>query len=179
MKPLLFIALLSLFGKPVSEIRIPYRELTWADYRGSVPENEPDVAARTCTQMELEIEQIGGKYHFRVLAYVLADSSFVRLRDDKTLHHEQTHFKITCIEALKCNRALAPLQEGDSTRQTTANDLYNHYFDEAAGLQDKFDQETNHSLNAVAEKTWEEKISRELRIFETPIPKRPWQKPTR
>src|SRR6267154_1504040 len=98
MKPLLFIALLSLFGRNTSEIRIPYRQLTWADYRGTVPENEPDVAARTYTQMEFEQEEQGGEYHFRVLAYVLADSSFVRVKSEATLRHEQTHFKITCIE---------------------------------------------------------------------------------
>lgn len=171
MKPLLLIALLSLFGKTPSENRIPYRELTWADYRGTVPEDKPTIAAHTFTQMEFETEPIGDKYYYRVLAYVLPDSSFVRVREDRILRHEQTHFKIACIEAKRCNMALAPLQGGDSSDQTVANALYEHYFDEASRRQDLFDLETNNSNIPEAEKTWEDRISRELRSFETLSPK--------
>ncbi len=168
MKKLLFFALLSLFGKEPSEKRIPYRPLTWADFRGLVPENEPTVAARTCTQIELQTVEQDGRFHFHAVAYFLADSSFVRVRDDKTLRHEQTHFTIACIEAAKCNRALAILQGGDSTMEKAASALYDHFFDQNSRRQDQFDLETNHSLNPAQEQIWETSISRELRTFDTP-----------
>lgn len=171
MKPLLFIAFLSLFGNKPSEYRIPYRQLTWADFRCPPPGDQPTIAARTFTQLSMQTTEEGGKYHFCVVAYVLADSSFVRLRDDKTLRHEQTHFTITSIEARKCDAALAPLQGGDSTTLVAAAAFYAHYFDEASRRQDQFDLATNHSLDLVEEKTWEDKISRELRSFETLSPK--------
>ncbi len=179
MKPLLFILFLSLFGKPTPESRISYRQLTWADYRATAPEDRPTVAAETCTQMELETEPIGGKYYYRVLAYVLPDSSFVRVREDRILRHEQTHFKIACIAAKRCNQALAALQGQDSNSEQGANDLYAQYFDEASRRQDQFDLETNNSNNPEAEKRWEEKISRELHTFETPLPKLPSPKKSR
>lgn len=172
MKPLLFIAILSLFGKPSSEIRIPYRQLTWADYRGAIPENEPTIAARTYTQLDMGTTQSGDVYHFQVVAYVLADSSFVRLRDDKTLRHEQTHFKIAYIEARRCMLALQPLQGGDSVSEKAAGILYDHFFDVTVDLEDQFDRETNHSLDELAEKSWEDRISRELHNFETPASKK-------
>lgn len=171
MKPLLFIALLSLFGKNTSEIRIPYRQLTWSDYRGNVPENEPSIAARTFTQIEYETEQQGGKYYFRVLVYFVPDSSFVRIKSEATLRHEQTHFKIACIEAKRCNLAMAPMQGGDSIAEVAASALYDHCFEQASRKQDLFDLETNHSLNLEAEKRWEDRVSRELRNFETLSPK--------
>jgi hypothetical protein len=179
MKPLAFIAILSLFGKPPSENRIYYRHLAWSDYRGAVPADRPLVAAETCVQMELETDPVGDKYYYRVLAYVLPDSSFVRVREDRILRHEQTHFKIACIEALKCKQALTRLQGKDSSSEAPASALYNYYFDEASSRHDQFDQETNNSNIPEAEKRWEEKISRELHTFETALPRFPSQKKPR
>src|SRR5277367_5416747 len=130
MKPLLLILFLSLAGKTPSEIRIPYRQLCWADYQGKVPANAPTTAARSFIQTEMQTEEKGGKYHFLIVAYFLVDSSFVRTPTDQVLRHEQTHFKIACIEARKCNLVLAPMQGGDSLDWVSAQTLYDHCYDE-------------------------------------------------
>lgn len=165
MKLSILLWFLSLTGNYSSEKEIPYRTLTWEDFRGLVPENEPTVAARTVTELEMETTEIAGRFRFVVKSCFLADSSFVRVRTDRNLHHEQTHFKIACIEARKCILALAPLQGGDSTDKSTAFTVYEHYFAASESRNDQFDRETNHCLNAEAEKIWEDRISLEMRIF--------------
>lgn len=165
MKLLFFLLLLSLSGNPASEIGITYRALSWSDFRSPVPENEPSVAARTTTELAMETTEIDGRFSFDVKAYFLPDSSFVRLRTDANLRHEQTHFKIAYIEARKCMLALAPLQHGDSVDNRMAFTLYQNYVDKADMRNAQFDQQTNHSLNVEAEKIWENRISRELLIF--------------
>lgn len=165
MKLVFLFLFLSLSGNNPSEKEIPYRQLTWADFRASVPENEPSVAARTVTQLTMETTELEGRFLFVVKACFLPDSSFVRVRSDANLRHEQTHFRIACIEARKCMLSLEPLQKGDSIDKTQALNLYNHYFEASENRNARFDQETNHCLKKDAEKVWEDRISLEMRIF--------------
>lgn len=165
MKLSLLLLILSLSGNYPSEKEIPYRQLTWADFRAPVPYDELTVAARTTTQMQLETTEIDGKARFVVRALFLPDFSFVREKTDANLRHEQTHFKIVCIEATKCMSALEPLQGGDSIDKSMALALYNHYFEESDRRNTEFDVQTEHCLIPAAEKRWEEQISLEMRIF--------------
>lgn len=166
MKLLFLLLFLSLSGNEPSEKEIPYRTLSWLDFRAPVPENEPTVAARTATQMEMETAETNGRSTFVVRVYFLPDSSFVRVRSDANLRHEQTHFQIACIEARRCMLGLVPLQKGDSLAKEKAFVLYEAHWAESGRRNEQFDQETNHSLNKEAEKIWEARISREWRIFE-------------
>lgn len=172
MKLLFLVLFLSLSGNYPSDNGIPYRLLSWSDFRGAVPDNEPSVGARTTTQMAMEITETDGHFTYVVKAYFLPDSSFVRVRSLSNLRHEQTHFKIAYIAAKECMLALVPLQRGDSLNASMAETLYEHYVDEASRLNNRFDQETNHSLNPEAEKAWENRISLKLRTFEI-APKTP------
>lgn len=165
MKLSFLVLLLSLIGNYPSEKEIPYRLLSWSDFRAAVPKNEPTVAARTATQLEMETTETDGRFGFVVRACFLPDSSFVRVRSDRNLRHEQTHFKIACIEAKKCMLALAPLQRGDSVDKRMAITLYDAYVSAADKRNALFDQQTNHSLDITEEMVWEQRISFEMRIF--------------
>ncbi len=168
MKVLFLILFLSQFGNEVSDNGIPYRTLAWSDFRSPVPASDIFVAARTTTELVLETTDIDGHFSFVVKAYFLPFSSYVRVRSEVNLRHEQTHFKIACIEAGKCMKAFAPLQIGDSLDKGMAETLYNHFVEESARRNEQFDKETNHCLNKGAEKVWEDRISSEWRIFGIP-----------
>lgn len=168
MKLLFLFFLLPLSSALSSDNGIPYRELSWSDFRGKVPSNEILVGARTTAQLVMGTSEAGGIFSFDVKAYFLPNSSFVRVRSDLGLRHEQTHFRIAHIEALKCMQALEPLQQGDLIARQKADALYDHYFEEMGQIDDQFDLESNHSQNAEQEKIWEDRIARELRTLETP-----------
>lgn len=165
MKLFIFIAFFSLFGTKPSESGITYRALAWSDFRGAIPDAEPSVAARTTTQLAMEVSEQEGKCYYAVKAYFLPDSSFVRVRSDQNLSHEQTHFKIAYIASIRCMRELIPLQGKDSRDKAMA--IYEHYLNVSDVFNDRFDRETNHCLNREAEKIWELRISHELHTLET------------
>lgn len=162
MKLSFLLLFLSLTENYPSDIGISYRPLTWADFRAPVPYNEPLIGARTCVEMDMDTFEANGLYKFKVVAYFLPDSSFVRSRDGETLRHEQTHFKIAYIASLRCNKALSPLQDGDVSAKREADRLYNRYCDERDAVNAQFDAETNHSLNKEVEMRWERRVSAEL-----------------
>ena len=166
MNALFLMLFLFLTGNSPSDNGIPYRLLVWSDYKAPAPENEPMVAARTMTQLAMERASTDGVYTYTVKAYFLPYSSFVRVRTNDVLRHEQTHFKIAQIMALRCMLDLKPLQRGDSVASNLAEQIYNHYTDQSSALNDQFDIETNHSLNKEAEKTWELRIAEEMTKLE-------------
>jgi hypothetical protein len=161
MKTILIAALFSLFWTKASDNGIGYRQLAWEDFRGTVPDNEPMIAARTCTQLALEIRENEGAYHFHVTAYFLPDSSFVRTKTDEVLRHEQTHFQIAYIKARECAAALRTL-EGHAGCRPAAVKIYVDYTEASGSLNDQFDLETNNGLNKEAEKKWENRIKQKI-----------------
>lgn len=163
MQKLLFIALLSLFGKEPSDGGIAYRNLSWNDFQGSIPARSAFTAAYTSTELILESDSDErGNYTFAVSAYFLPDCSFVRTPTDEVLRHEQTHFKIAYIAALECMAELIPLQGKGWPAQKKAEQLYEKCGIVRDSLNQQFDNETRHSLNTAMEKIWEDKISRQL-----------------
>jgi hypothetical protein len=165
MKLLFLISFLSLFGKEPSDNWITYRPLTWSDFRGPVPE-KTTFAALTATQLIYDYENdVQGRYTFRVTAYFDPASSYVRLRSDAYLRHEQTHFRIAFLMAQECMRELKPLQGRGEAGKEKADVIYARCVDAYNDLNEQFDRETDHSKNAVAEKVWELRLVKELKQF--------------
>lgn len=167
MKLLFLPLILSLIGNDPSENGIPYRALTWADFRGPIPK-EGDIgswAAETATEIDIETKQVDGKLRYAVYFYFVANSSWVRVKTDAGLRHEQTHFKIAYIAFLRCVRDLEPFQNGDPAVGKQVENIYDRYVDEKILLNRRFDQETNHGLNKEIESLWELKISEQLKTI--------------
>jgi|SRR3954466_11379258 len=164
MKLLFLLLLLSLSGNNPSENGIPYRNLTWSDFRGAVPENEPSVIALTATQMAMETLESDGRFKYAVTLRFLPDSSYVRVKSKEVLRHEQTHFQIAYIAFLECVRDLRPFQ-GAAVGPDKAERIYDAYVAQADNRNTLFDRDTDHSRNAAVEKVWEDRISQQLKNF--------------
>lgn len=165
MKLLFFLLFLSLSGKNPSANGIPYRTLSWTDFRGIVPENQSSVAARTTTELQMEITEVDGQFTYSVRAYFLPYSSFVRVKAKDVLSHEQTHFQIAYYAAIKCMFYVERLQGGDAAAKANAVTLYNKYVSEKDMLNEQFDLETNHGLNKLDEKRWEDQMQKETKLY--------------
>jgi len=154
---------ISLFGKNPSENGIRYRLLLWSDFKERPPTDDQAIAARTTTELEFLTTEYDGRYTYRVNCYFLPFSSYVRVRSDQNLRHEQTHFQIGYIAALMCQSDLAPLQQGDSAARALAESIFNRYSAMKLDLNEKFDEATGHGLNLPVEKMWEMRIASQLK----------------
>lgn len=92
-------------------------------------------------------------------SWVLPDS-----KSDYLLKHEQLHFDITELHARKLRKALASLEVGKLGKDPKAflNSYYTRIEKERAVMQQRYDRETNHSLNKEAEARWQQFIKEEL-----------------
>src|SRR5579871_6965376 len=79
--------------------------LTWADFRGKA-DNNSSFSASTASGIVYKFSMDGEGYSDSITAVFYPNESWVRIRDDKYLIHEQGHFDITEIFARKLRKRL-------------------------------------------------------------------------
>jgi len=166
MKLLLLLLFLSLLGNKASENRIAYRPLTWSDFKRVAPTVNDMIAARSYHEWELEDTEEEGAHTFRAAIYFLADSSFVRYPSDKTLQHEQTHFRLFYIECIKLNQQYKAAVYKGKTRVQSAKQLFEEAVRRSNVINEKFDRQTQHGLEENWELIWELKTCNQLKQLE-------------
>lgn len=134
---LLLILFVGLFATPP----IPYRQLTWSDYKGTPPAGVEHDAV-TCTNIVIGPDT--------AYAIFLPERSWATTTDSTLLRHEQLHFAITRNYANKLQwylKARCPCT-------IEIGEVINEWRQEQA----KYDLETNHGQDTTAQRRWEEKI---------------------
>jgi len=162
MKSFVLIALLSLYGTKPSDPGITYRPLTWEDFKGSATGTPSRIAAETNCEIDFEWTDSAGIFNFDVKAYFLPHTSFVRVKSDQGLRHEQCHFQIAYIAALRCMSALASLQGRNEAAKVKAENIYKRFVSSWKQQNILFDNDSQHGLNSDQEEQWETRMSYEL-----------------
>jgi hypothetical protein len=116
---------------------IPYRTLTWSDFKGK-PDKSTTIA-RSYTGIIIEKDT--------AFAYFDVERSWTRTNDEAVLWHEQIHFAITKMWAMRISNSLiyGSLFVAD-------------YLKEWGKMEEAYDEETDHGNNLEKQKEWEEKI---------------------
>lgn len=134
-------------------------KLHWESFRG-VPDTTTVYAAITSSGIwfsyQLEVKNDVPHLVTEVESYFYPDESwYVPDRvNDYILQHERTHFDITEIYARRLRKALSELSlKGDIQRKISK--IYSQIQTEHNRTQEKFDKETNHSIEADKEAEWE------------------------
>ena len=78
------------------------------------------------------------------------------------LEHEQLHFDITELFTRKLRKQLSELKDPCGKDSGKIQTIYDRNFEEMNKYQQRYDQETEHSVKELVQKGWEEKVKREL-----------------
>jgi hypothetical protein len=146
------------------------RKLVWTDFRAD-PRKGSHYAAEVFTSFAYEgkssVKDGVITVNLTAKAYVLKNSSWVRAdaKNAYALNHEQRHFDIAKIIVERFKRKIQP----DSLTLEDYNSIIQYQFIESFRemnrMQTQYDNETNHSINQVAQERWNQKIDAELRSF--------------
>ena len=106
----------------------------------------------TITDMEMEVTIVSAD------CWVL--SSFVNNSD--LLNHEQGHFDIMAINARELYNKLVGLSAASvSALQTLATQTQEKFQRRVTTVDERYDSQTNHSIDKAQQKTWDQKIAAE------------------
>lgn len=144
-------------------IRWGDKKLSWEDFAGPIIESS-EFDALTYSAISLEFLGENVTLEFEI------ESIFDPLQSWKKkgvntyiLHHEQVHFDITEYHCRLLKKRLKKHRfKSFQTVESDIQHLFNEAYDKANAMQDKYDKQTNHSLNQKAQKRWNKKIKKLL-----------------
>jgi hypothetical protein len=142
----------------------PGRKLSWDDFRARPSPSGPS-AAVTYTSFAYD-----GNSHLvndtlritlRLQVFFIKSASWVRpeARNSYALAHEQLHFDITRLVVERFKQKLRQTALNRDDYDSIIQYQYLQSFREMNRLQYRFDEETNHGLNAAAQLRWRDKIN--------------------
>lgn len=144
------------------------RPLDWDDFQG-VPQTGSVAGAVTSSgfAFNANMNMMGNDVRLNVNVYTFFSKkhSWKKPNINSTYHliHEQRHFDITRLSAQKFYNQLQKADFTLNNYNKLLTALFNQAYEENNILQDKYDSETNHSINNTAQLQWNDKIAQELK----------------
>jgi hypothetical protein len=160
----------TLLAQILGQGEIPWsagRPLHWPDFKGA-PRRRSQVAAETVGGVAYLLRCHGSETQLAVLASFAPSRSWVRPEipnssaSERTLGHERTHFNLFELFAREVRRAFAEMPDICPHGVKAAGDRFNRIKREYDAMQDRYDTETRHGLEAAAQSAWNLRIKARL-----------------
>lgn len=157
----LFLVLLPLFWTPKIETDFiewsPSRKLSWADFKGSPNPSSSNVAL-TNSSINAEFGFNNSKLIHTIKCRFSKSLSWVRVKTDYILNHEQGHFDIAEIHARILHKELQEYEFNAKTVNKDINRIYEEVMKLHVTTQKNYDLQTNHSIDTAKQGEWDRKI---------------------
>lgn len=137
----------------------PHRKLQWSDFKATPPLRGPS-AAVSYTSFAYEGSSLHKKdtlqINLTLQVFFIKGSSWVKsfARDNYSLEHEQLHFDITWLVALRFQQRIKSMELTAEDFDSIIQYQYIESFREMNKLQEAYDRETNHGQDPAAQKRW-------------------------
>ncbi len=141
------------------------KKLTWSDYKAD-PDPYSDAAASTTTYLSIEYNITLKYFGYKIESRFSKTRSWGLHKTDYILIHEQGHFDIAEIFARKLNKLMKGYKFDWDTYRQDLKKIYQDVLSEKEEMQNKYDEETNHSINKEKQEEWLKKISATLKELE-------------
>lgn len=144
----------------------PDLELEWKDFKGK-PDKFTDLKAVTSSGIKFGAKCVNGEIMLTIGCYFDKSESWTKEnKDEYLLAHERLHFDITELYTRKLIQKLTSLNDPCGKDLDKMQQIYDENSADYNAFQDRYDRETNHSLDKEKQQYWEELIARELKRLE-------------
>lgn len=140
------------------------RPLTWADFKGR-PSTADPLHALTTANIGAQIGCQDYVFSANVQATFTPSESWVKSPHTEStalLHHEQVHFDLTEVHARQLRQKLKTLRFDCEHLQPAFNNVMKVAIANWQREQQRYDVDTNHGLNLVKQKAWDEQVQQRL-----------------
>lgn len=165
----LFVLLFSLsFAQAQSDSRIRWSEakkITMDDFKAPVDASSTN-AALTNTSIKMDMGYNSNGFTYKINCFFDRSKSWMRVKNDYILAHEQGHFDISEIYARKLNKAMKEYKFNQKTAGQDLQGIYQRIMTEHEMVQKQYDSETDHSLIKDAQQKWSKRIADDLKEYE-------------
>jgi archaellin len=135
----------------------PSARLTWEDFKAT-PDYGSENVALTNTSIQLEYGYDKNSLEFTVKCRFDKTKSWVKIKNDDVLQHEQLHFDIAELYARKLRRQLRDYKFNAATVAEDVNNIYMKIMEEHHSMQQLYDAETDHSRLEERQAEWVKRV---------------------
>ncbi|MEO6819049.1 MAG: hypothetical protein ABI266_06930 [Ginsengibacter sp.] len=143
------------------------KRLTWSDFKGVAQPNHFGGAVTASgfafgSQSEYDGEKI--TIDIGIITFFLKSTSWKKPEINSAFHllHEQNHFDITRLGSEKFMSEIKKANFTKSNYQQLITTIFNRVYRENDELQNKYDLETNHSINTKKQEEWNQWVADQL-----------------
>ncbi|WP_143708918.1 hypothetical protein [[Flexibacter] sp. ATCC 35208] len=146
------------------------RKLQWSDFQATPPAH-PRSGAVSYSSFAYEGGSIRKKdtlyINLTLQTFHIKSASWVTpaVRDDYSLAHEQLHFDITWLVAMRFRKKVTHMALTAEDYDSMIQYEYIEFFREMNRLQKAYDNETSHGQNYIAQYRWRQAISDSLKAL--------------
>jgi hypothetical protein len=144
----------------------PSRPLIWDDFRDKPRDSKYTAAVFSAFGYDQNREVINGSIHIglNLRIYMVKSDSWVYpgRQDSYALNHEQRHFDLVKIIAGKFKDKLRKENLTPDNYEGIINYEYLEFYREMNQMQKKYDLETGHGTNRIAQEEWNRNIDKDL-----------------
>ena len=144
------------------------KRLTWKDFKGQ-PDTKHFGSAVTASgyAFDADIKMEGKIIYLNIGVYVFFTKSQSwkkpGINSDYHLLHEQVHFDITRLGAESFIKQLVNSKFTKNNYNQVLDSVFDKSYNENIALQEKYDRETQHSINPQVQLKWNDKIAEEIK----------------
>ena len=144
------------------------RPLQWHDFKGKPETADKIHGAVTFAGLDVEVED-RGPLRFSVVAIFDQHRSWVHpeKKDAKLLAHEQLHFDIAAVYAIKLEQKLNSLR--NKWNRKKVKELISLYKQAQLETQDRYDEDSLHGIRQEQQQAWRSLIHQELKATSSQI----------
>jgi hypothetical protein len=141
------------------------RKLTWDDFKGR-PDAGSTNAALTSSSINIDFGYSEQGLEYAIRCSFDKNKSWVRIRNNGVLAHEQGHFDLAELYARKLSKAMKEYKFNAKTVSGDVNRIYETMMKAHHEAQYIYDTETDYSRNKVKQEEWLQKINTDLASHE-------------
>ncbi len=133
------------------------RKLTWNDFEAKAQGNSDNVAL-TSTHINFKFGYGSSGFTYSITCQFDKSRSWVKIKSNYILGHEQGHFDIAELHARKLKKALSSYEFKQATASADINKIYEELMKQHEEMQNLYDQQTDHSRKTDQQEAWLKKI---------------------
>lgn len=138
------------------------KRLTWDDFIGKINPHSEGIAS-TYSYMDMNLLPANtDSAEIELVAVFSKTKSWVAYKEKTVLKHENGHFDITELWTRKLRKKIMETTFTAARYKEELNKLYVEFDDKMDAYHDKYDDETENSMNSAGQKAWEAKIKQKL-----------------
>jgi len=141
------------------------QKLTWKDFKGKPNKRSPYKAMTFASIGSNLISFSKNELKVEILCHFIKNKSWTKMETDELLRHEQVHFDIAELAARKMRQKISDLNLKNLNHkniESKLNAIFNASVKDQVKMNQKYDSETNHSINSKSQEEWENRVKEML-----------------